>query len=167
LNVIVLKRGCRLGADQNSIQTGPIMTKLSAILAALSLLALSACGGAAENSNKTAEDFAARINGGQQQASQGSVAPTIAQPRPGAAPDPYTPGTQTDPNVACGANVMGPYIGQIASKETRAEIFGIIAGTNEVRFITPGGAFINPDPTHPRLNLMLDAAGVIRDARCG
>ncbi|WP_299295277.1 hypothetical protein [uncultured Erythrobacter sp.] len=143
------------------------MTKLKATCAAAALLVLTACGNTAEQpSSNTAEDFAARINGGQQSA-QGTVEPTIAQPKQGAAPGPYTPGTQTDPNVTCGANVMGPYIGQVADEATRSEIMGVIAGTNEVRFISPGGDFIRPDPTHPRLNLMLDATGVIRDARCG
>ena len=152
----------------SSIHVGPIMTKLSAILAAASLLALSACGGGTEDSSgNTAAEFAARINGGQKSAAEGSVAPGVAQPGPDAATGPYTPGTYTDPAVVCGANVLGPYIGQAASEETRAEILGMIAGSNEVRFISPGGTFINPDPTHPRLNVMLDATGVIRDARCG
>lgn len=146
---------------------GQSMTKLSATCAAAALLLLSACGGANEEpSGNTAEDFAARINGGQQ-AAQGTVEPTVAQPKEGAAPGPYTPGTHTDPNAACGANVMGPYIGQVADEATRSDILGVIAGTNEVRFISPGGEFIRPDPTHPRLSLMLDSSGVIRDARCG
>lgn len=144
------------------------MMKLPAILTAASLVALGACGaGTEETSTNTADDFAARINGGPKKPAQGTVAPTVAQAKPGAAAGPYTPGTHTDPTVVCGANVMGPYIGQAASAELRAEIMGVIAGSNEVRFIGPGGAFINPDPTHPRLNLMLDANGVIRDARCG
>ncbi len=143
------------------------MTKLTAICAATALLVLAACGNTTEQpSSNTAEDFAARINGGQQ-AAQGTVEPTVAEPQKGAAPGPYTPGTQTDPNATCGANVMGPYIGKTADEATRSEIMGVIAGTNEVRFIAPGGDYIRPDPTHQRLNLMLDAAGVIRDARCG
>ena len=144
------------------------MTRHSAILAAALTLGLSACGsGNDEPTSNSADDFAARINGGQANAPQGTVEPTVAQPKPGAAAGPFVPGTQTDPDVACGANVMGPYIGKQADDATRTEIMGVIAGTNEVRFVMPGGAFIRPDPTHPRLNLMLDAAGIIRDARCG
>ncbi len=144
------------------------MTKLPATLAAALLVMLSACsGGTDQPAGSAADDFAARINGGQTQAAQGTVQPTVANPKPGAAPGPYTPGTQTDPNVACGANVMGPYVGKAADEATRSEIMGVIAGSNEVRFISPGGDFIKPDPTHPRLNLMLDNAGIIRDARCG
>lgn len=144
------------------------MTKLSATLAAASLLVLSACGGGNdEPSGNSADDFAARINGDQAQANQGGVPPTVAEPKPGAAPGPFVPGTQTDPDVACGANVMGPYIGKAADEATRGEIMGVIGGGNEVRFIAPGSTFIKPDPTHPRLNLMLDNTGVIRDARCG
>ncbi|MDJ0641742.1 MAG: hypothetical protein QNJ15_02900 [Erythrobacter sp.] len=144
------------------------MTKLSATLAVASLLVLSACGGPSDQpSSNSAEDFAARINGGKAQATPGTVQPTVAEPKPGAAPGPYTPGTHTDPTVACGANVMGPYLGRQADEATRSEIVGVIAGTNEVRFVMPGGEYIEPNPRSPRLNLMLDATGVIRDARCG
>lgn len=142
--------------------------RFSGALCAASVLFLSACGnGASDPAGNTAEDFAARINGGKAAAAQGNVQPTIAEPKPGAAPGPYAAGTHTDPNVRCGANVMGPYIGQLASDEIRSEIVGVIAGSNEVRFVMPGGDYIAPDPASPRLNLMLDATGIIRDARCG
>lgn len=144
------------------------MTKPFIHFAAIPLLVLTACGGAQEeSSSNTANDFAARINGGAPAPAQGNVAPTVAQPLPGAAPGPFTPGTHTDPNVKCGANVMGPYIGKAADDATRSEIVNVIGGTNEVRFVMPGGAYITPDPANPRLNLMLDAGGIIRDARCG
>lgn len=144
------------------------MPRSSAILAAASLIVLSACSdGADVPAGNSAEDFAARINGGQAGSAQGTVAPSVAEPLPGAAPGPYTPGTHTDPTVACGANVMGPYLGKSADEATRREIVDVIGGTNAVRFVMPGGAYIEPDPFSERLNLMLDAQGIIRDARCG
>ncbi len=144
------------------------MTRHSAILAVAFALGLGACGSGTDTpASNSADEFAARINGGQANAPQGGVEPTIAQPKPGAAPGPYTPGTHTDPNVACGANVMGPYLGKQADDATRSEIVNVIGGTNEVRFVMPGGNYIEPNPLSPRLNLMLDAAGIIRDARCG
>ena len=40
-------------------------------------------------------------------------------------------------------------------------------GIPEVRFIAPGSDYIKPDPTHPRLNVMIAVDGIIRDIRCG
>ena len=143
------------------------MTKLAALLTAPALFALAACGGNTTDSTNDADDFAARINGGQPNP-EATVAPTVAQPLEGAAPGAYTPGTATDPaSATCGANLMGPYIGKPADDPTRAQIMAVAVGAREVRFISPGGAYIRPDPTSPRLNLMIDTLGVIRDARCG
>lgn len=145
------------------------MTKALPSLAAISLLALAACGGAADR-DEDADDYAARIAGNDavgQNAPQGSVAPQVQEVPEGGAPGPFTPGTQTDPTSACNAPKIGTYLGKLADDATRAEIMNVIDGANEVRFIAPGPTFINPDPTNPRLNIMLDKQGIIRDARCG
>lgn len=131
------------------------------------VLALAACGSeptdaGAENQ---ADTFAARIKGASPAPTQ---TPRIAEPLPGAAPGPYVPGTATDPqSKACNAPAMGPYLGRAADDATRAEIMEVIGGANEVRFIQAGSSYIEPDPTNPRLNLMLDQQNIIRDARCG
>lgn len=148
------------------------MTKLSPALLALPLaLALAACGSDPAPAGNDAESFAARINqnAGASPTPQGTVAPTIAEPKPGAAPGVFAPGTQTDPAAkTCGANLMGPFIGRPADQPTRAEIAKLLGRTDNLRFVTYGsGGYVNPDPTNPRLSLMLDESGIIRDARCG
>ena len=148
------------------------MTKLSPAILALPLaLALAACGSEPAPTANNADSFAARINqnAGSTPAPQGSVAPKIAQPQPGAAPGVFTPGTLTDPaSATCGANLMGPFIGKPADETTRGEIATALGRTDNLRFVAFGsGGYVNPDPTNPRLSLMLDADGIIRDARCG
>jgi hypothetical protein len=148
------------------------MPKLSPAILALPLaLALAACGGESAPAAEDAESFAARINqsAGATPTPQGTVAPTIAQPRPGAAPGVFVPGTATDPaSKTCGANLMGPFIGRPADQPTRAAIAKVLGRTDNLRFVAFGsGGYINPDPTNPRLSLMLDAGNIIRDARCG
>ncbi|MDY7097171.1 MAG: I78 family peptidase inhibitor [Pseudomonadota bacterium] len=148
------------------------MNKSAALIAATAFFTLAACGASNEASAPTneADDFAARINGAGATASapQGTQAPKIAEPLSGAAPGAYAAGTATDPQSAtCGANKMGPFLGQRASDEVRQSIMTVAADTQEIRFIAPGSDYVKPDPTHPRLNIMVDTAGVIRDARCG
>lgn len=141
------------------------MNKIAVIIAML--FALAGCGGNTDDSSNSADDFAARINGAQPNP-QATVAPTVAEPLEGAAPGAFAPGTATDPQSAgCNANLMGPYIGKAADEPTRIAIQTAAAGASEVRFVAPGGEYIRPDPTSPRLNLMIDNLGVIRDARCG
>lgn len=142
------------------------MTKLAALISLPAFIALAACG-ASTGEDNNADDFAARINGSQP-AAEATVAPTVAEPLEGAAPGAYAAGTATDPaSATCSANLMGPYIGKPADDATRAQIITVAAGAREVRFISPGSAYIRPDPTSPRLNLMIDNIGIIRDARCG
>ncbi|MBE9154217.1 hypothetical protein [Cyanobium sp. LEGE 06113] len=148
------------------------MTKLSPAFLALPLaLALSACGSEPEPAANSADSFAARINqnGTATPAAQGTVAPTVAEPKPGAAPGVFVPGTQTDPaSATCGANLMGPFIGQPADESTRAAIVAALGRSDNLRFVAFGsGGYVNPDPTNPRLSLMLDEQNIIRDARCG
>ena len=143
------------------------MTKLSALITIPALLVLAACGGEEADTSNTADDFAARINGGSPNAAA-TVAPTVAQPLENAAEGAYSPGTATDPQSAtCFANLMGPFIGKAVDDATRAQIMTAAAGASEVRFIPAGSPYVRPDPTNPRLNLMLDNLGIIRDARCG
>ncbi|NBC88412.1 MAG: hypothetical protein GVX90_02755 [Alphaproteobacteria bacterium] len=141
-----------------------------AALVALAL-ALGACGSATPEapSGDEADAFAERIRGASPDPGPAPTqTPRTAPPRPGAAPGPYVPGTATDPEAStCNAPLMAPFIGKQADDATRADIMQVIDGSNEVRFIKPGSSYINPDPTNPRLNLMLDASGIIRDARCG
>ena len=143
------------------------MSKFTTSLAAASLLVLAACGAPSEDGS--ADDFASRIGGSADApAAQGTVAPQTQAVKPGAAPGPFTPGTQTDPDSACAANKVGQFIGKLADDATRSEIQTAAVGAREIRFIAFGSSeFINPDPTNPRLNLMLDAQNIIRDARCG
>jgi len=145
------------------------MKRISILISASALLALSACSGSDE-SDPTSEtdDFAARINGTNPAAPVGTQTPTVMPPRENAAVGAYAPGTATDPESStCGANVMGPYLGKVADDATRIAIATAAAGAREVRFIQAGSDFVRPDPTNPRLNLMLDQQGIIRDARCG
>lgn len=146
---------------------------LRALPFALAAITLAGCGGNAEQPANDAESFAARIGKGETGASsapapQGTVAPTIATPLPGAAPGPFARGTLTDPAAAtCGAPLMGPFIGKLADQPTRAEIVKTLGRTENLRFVAFGGSGVNPDPTNPRLSIMLDAQNIIRDARCG
>lgn len=137
---------------------------------ALAMLALAACGSETKEPGNDADSFAARI--GKKEATPNpaaTVAPVIATPLPGAAPGPFAEGTLTDPAAkTCGAPLMGPFIGKLADQPTRAEIAKVLGRTNNLRFVTYGStANVNPDPTNPRLSIMLDEQNIIRDARCG
>lgn len=145
------------------------------------LLILAACGSdpnADANANAAAEDFAARINGVGDGANNNPpttgdtpravASPTVAAPLPDAAEGAFAAGTATDPaSTTCGANKMGPFVGQVADVRTRIDIEDVAGPGREIRFLRPGGAFVQPDATNPRLNIMLDSQDIIRDARCG
>jgi hypothetical protein len=137
---------------------------------AIAALVLTGCGSEPDPAANDAASFAARIKQNDETpAPQGTVAPRLAEPIPGAAPGPYAPGTLTDPaSATCGANLMGPFIDKLADDATRAEIVAALGRSDNLRFVafgTPG--YIKPDPTNPRLSLMLDRQNIIRDARCG
>jgi len=150
-------------------------------LAATALLALTACGETPEEvapTNTQADDFAARINGDkttQAQPAPPSTGPTpsplaqatVAQPLEGINNAPYSAGTASDPNSACNANLFGEFLGRQPKAEVRAAILEAAKDQSEVRFIAAGGEYIRPDPTNPRLNVMIAVDGVIRDIRCG
>ena len=140
---------------------------------ALAVITLAACGSNVEQPGNDAESFAARIGKSEAVAPPApnpaaTVAPTVAAPLPGAAPGPFARGTLTDPaSATCGAPLMGPFIGKLADQPTRAEIVKVLGRNDNLRFVALGGGGVNPDPTNPRLSIMLDAQNIIRDARCG
>jgi hypothetical protein len=151
--------------------TSPVST-LRALPFAIAALALAACGSEPEKPGNDADSFAARINAGEASptpAPSGTVAPKVAETLPGAAPGPFARGTLTDPAAkTCGAPLMGPFIGKLADQPTRAEIAKALGRTDNLRFVVYGSTGnINPDPTNPRLSVMLDEQNIIRDARCG
>ncbi|GAB4479352.1 MAG: hypothetical protein OHK0018_10620 [Erythrobacter tepidarius] len=150
------------------------MPKLSSALLALPLaLLLGACGSKPDTTANDADSFAARINRkaapGAPPAPAATATPAIAKPLPGAAPGAFAAGTLTDPAAkTCGANLMGPFIGKPADQSTRAAIVRTLGRSDNLRFVVFGSVdTVNPDPTNPRLSLMLDAQNIIRDARCG
>lgn len=143
--------------------------------AAFASLALAACSGTAEEpapQTSEADAFAQRINGNKAgQAVAGApapgAAPTVAAPLESPSSNPFAAGTTTDPNAACNASAFGEFIGRQPSADVRAEIMEAARDLPEVRFISPGGQYIKPDPTNPRLNVMIAVDGIIRDIRCG
>ena len=142
----------------------------SATLLILSAFALSACGGSADQADgDAAAEFAARINASSGAAPQpAATPPSVAPPLDGAVPGVFEAGTATDPAAAiCDATNMGPYMGREATDAVRSEILLVASAASEVRFVSPGPVYVKPDPTSSRLNIMLDARNIIRDARCG
>jgi hypothetical protein len=139
---------------------------------ALGALMLAACGSEPAQPGNDAESFAERIGKGEAAATpapEATATPQIAKPLPGAAPGAFARGTLTDPaSKTCGAPLMGPFIGRPADQATRAEIAKVLGRTDNLRFVAYGSIDnVNPDSTNPRLSIMLDAQGIIRDARCG
>ena len=155
------------------------MNKLCVLLC--TAISLTLCGCASEQDenegSSQAEDFAARINGTQTQAAseQTATGPTpeqgqtqLQQQQGSEGPEAaFAAGTATDPNSSCSANLFSQFIGQKPNAEVRSQIMLKAEGISEVRFIAPGANYIKPDPTHPRLNVMIAVDGIIRDIRCG
>lgn len=146
------------------------MRNVSAILVGSVALVLTACDAKPQSGSNTAEDYAERINGRvkSDQASLPSSAPTIAAPLPVAATE-IAPGTETEPaRSICADDLMEDFFGKQADDAIRAAVMEAAAGTaQEVRFVMPDSGTVQPDPTNPRLNIMIDNLGIIRDARCG
>ncbi len=136
------------------------------------LFTLSACGDPqtierADNTSEV-EEFAARINGGNAVQPQASQTPSIAPPRsspPLVAPTPIPAPSQ--PIGTCGADRMAQFIGKIADDATRADVLATVGGVREVRFISAGSEYDLAKSANPQFILILDAQGIIRDARCG
>lgn len=155
------------------------MIKFPASILALSLVALTGCSSEVEQTPETnvADDFASRINGPPKPAQPDEAgAETAASPTntaPAQAQDgiasPYAQGTESVPaGTICGANLISSFIGRNADNSVRSQIVATVSSANEVRFIPPGGAgSISPDAASSRLNVMLDADGVISGAQCG
>lgn len=137
-------------------------------LAALALLA--SCGEPARQ-NETADEYAARINAAAPAAADAGTsrqtAAKISTPLPGAAPGPMERGTTTDPAASsCGATGVADFLGQADSPDVRQAIAAKAKPRAGVRIVRPGEAQTQ-DFNNNRLNVMLDASGVIRDLRCG
>ncbi|MEO0871385.1 MAG: hypothetical protein AAFY19_05405 [Pseudomonadota bacterium] len=161
------------------------MTKPIASRAALAmipaLMILTACGSepTQEDTTSAADDYAARINGDKSAQATPSALPTAeplavaseaqtpAAPGTDAAPQFIERGTASDPSTACNAASFSQFLGQQPSDTVRAQIMDAASDIPEVRFVTPADDYIMPDPTHPRLNIMIAVDGVIRDIRCG
>ena len=149
-----------------------LLRTITVLPIATALLALTACGSETKAPDNDADSFAERIGADKTAPTPNPAAtatPQIAEPLPGAAPGPFARGTLTDPAAStCGAPLMGPFIGKLADQPTRAEIAKVLGRTDNLRFVVYGSTGnVNPDPTNPRLSLMLDAQNIIRDARCG
>lgn len=131
---------------------------------------LAACGGAVEQS-ETVEEYAARVNGTAPIAAATGPAPEgspkVAAPLPGAAPGPVEPHTPTDPSSSsCGATAAAEFLGQADTAPLRHQIAEKSQPRAGVRYIRPGEPQTQ-DFNNNRLNVMMDAGGVIRDFRCG
>lgn len=144
---------------------------------------LAACSGSERvEPDDAAADFAARIKGndapapaaeqpGEPTAMAPMSEPTMVPPRPIPPPDAApvagaAPGSPPSP-ARCNADRMGPFLGRQADEATRLAVMAAAEGASDVRFVDAGSEFIPPDPANPRLNMMLDARGIIRDAKCG
>ncbi|MXP13976.1 hypothetical protein GRI44_04345 [Altererythrobacter confluentis] len=136
-------------------------------------IALAACGNA-DQQTETADDFAARVNGAPVAANTSATgqpgqqyAPQLAAPVSGAAAGPPEARRQTDPaSASCGANRGAKFLGQPASDQINAEISQILPAGATMRVVSYGEA-VDSDFRNARLNIMLDAGGIIRDLRCG
>lgn len=133
------------------------------LLALAAFAMLAACGEQSKTS-ENADDSAALVNG---QQSGTPTAPRTATPLPGAAPGPMEPGTQTDPASAnCGAVQTASYLGREATQDVRAELASAATSADTIRFRMPD-TVVTQDRRTNRLNVMMDASGIIRDLRCG
>lgn len=148
-----------------------MMTALRALCLLLLAASLTACGNAPQQQGNDAQSYAARI---------GQATPTPvpqATPAPAAAPAgastnapvAFTRGTMSDPDSAiCGAPLMAAFLGKLADQPTRVAIVQSLGRTDNLRFVTIGSdANTPPDPGSPRLTVMLDAQGIVREAHCG
>jgi hypothetical protein len=114
------------------------------------------------------EEFAERIHGGKPPpapTTPETPAPGPTAPEPAPAIDPSV--TPDGPADSCGASRMGAFLGRKADDVTRARILNATADVLEVRFIDASAAMLQPDPASPRLNILIDPQGIIRDVACG
>ncbi|MEO9492010.1 MAG: hypothetical protein ABJG26_10320, partial [Marinomonas sp.] len=61
---------------------------------------------------------------------------------------------------------VAPFFGRKADNITREAVLAAVAPNGDVRFIDAGSDVI-PVPSSSRLNVKVDAMGVIRSATCG
>lgn len=102
------------------------------------------------------------------QATQTVPAPTVAPALPAPAPGTKAAGSIGGAqSAACGADLVGEFLDKKADLATKAEINRIAKTASDVRFVDASAETVLADPASPRLNIMIDNLGVIRDARCG
>ena len=71
----------------------------------------------------------------------------------------------TVPASPCGVDKAAAFVGQVASAEVRGEVAKAV-GHDRIRWIAPD-TVVTMDFSESRLNMMLDAANRITDAKCG
>ncbi|MCP9223089.1 hypothetical protein MKP08_10045 [Erythrobacter sp. LQ02-29] len=140
-----------------------------AFLAASACL-LASCGQSSQQ-GETADDYAARVAGGQTPAAnvhQG--AQTGADPQAAPPPQVMPDGSRGSALAAgaerCNAPFAKPFLNQPDSPATRAKIAEAVGSGATLRFL-PAGTSDRVEDQTDRLNVMIDYTGVIRDLRCG
>ncbi len=134
-------------------------------------LLLAACGRGPSPASQEVDEFAARIGSGENQ----TAAPTQAPVTPVAIADQITgneASSQQETSASdsltpvCGSPKVAPFFGRQADNFTREAVLTAVAPNNDVRFID-AGSDVSPVPSSSRLNVKVDAMGVIRSATCG
>lgn len=126
---------------------------------------LSACGGQPDPNAKEVDDFAARIG----TPKQAEAAPPASKPEAEAtklAANPENEAVAQPAPSQCNAPKVAPFYGRQADEATQAAVMAAVAPQTDVRFIEAGSA-LPEDTASPRLNVMIDVNGNIREARCG
>ena len=126
---------------------------------------LSACSGQPDPNAKEVDDFAARIG----TPKQAEAAPPTPKADADAASPPANLENEAEVQPApsqCNAPKVAPFYGRQADEATQAAVMAAVAPQTDVRFIEAGSA-LPEDTASPRLNVMIDVNGNIREARCG
>ncbi|MEO9463132.1 MAG: hypothetical protein ABJ242_10380 [Marinomonas sp.] len=128
-------------------------------------ISIAACSAGDPNEGpQEVEEFAARIgnNGG-----NGAPKPSAPKLAPANATDRApTAKPEADISPVCGSPKVAPFFGRKADNITREAVLAAVAPNGDVRFIDAGSDVI-PVPSSSRLNVKVDAMGVIRSATCG
>jgi hypothetical protein len=131
-------------------------------------LAIAACGSEPDPNAKEVDEFAARIRSGAKPAKDLAATPAPSQTHTPSS-DQKSPVGETASETGasnCAAPKVAPFFGRQADDATRAAVMAAVAPQTNVRFIEVGPGVIE-DTESPRLNVMVDVTGVIREARCG
>ena len=130
---------------------------------------MAACQDTSPANNETADDYAARLNGGPTQPVQAEPTGQVVPPRPTPKPTPtpsWADGMLTADMAHCDADKVAPFLGQKDSPATRQAIKSAVGPDRQMRFVMPG-ITVTPNAKSNRLNVMIDITGVVRTARCG